>query len=124
MLPPRALTRSSFCSLSSVRRIFSNSTRVKMFRELDEAQNNGCNAHNSRNDCRSRKKLFSSNDNRDHYHHERIHDSQSELNRHRRGATGTTRRALFVAKPLFGVQLRDTQGIHSHTPPDASDTTD
>src|SRR6266404_2831538 len=40
-----------------------------------------------------------SNHNRDHYHHERIHDSQSELNRHRRGATGTTRRALFVAKP-------------------------
>jgi len=43
--------------------------------------------------------LFRSNDNRDDYHHKRIHDSESELKRHGRGAADTTRRALFAAKP-------------------------
>ena len=44
------------------------------------------NADEPHGDCRSRKKLLRSNDNRDGYHHERIHDSKREFNCHRRSA--------------------------------------
>ena len=48
------------------------------------------NANEPRDDCRSGEKFLRSNDNRDDYHHERIHGSKSELNRHGRGAADTT----------------------------------
>ena len=60
------------------------------------------NADEPRDDCGSRKKLFRSDDKRDDNHHERIHDSEGELNRHRRGAAGTTGRALLATKPKTG----------------------
>ncbi len=49
-----------------------------MFCEIDEAQNNGCNAHNSRNDFRPGQNLFRSDDNGNTNHHKRIHHSKSE----------------------------------------------
>jgi len=63
-----------------------------------DARNDGGNANETGRDLRSRKKPFRNNDNRDDNHHERIHDSQRELNYHRRGAADTTRRTFFAAK--------------------------
>ena len=62
-------------------------------------------ADEARDDGRSRKKFFRSNDNRDDDHHKGIHHSQNELNRHRRGAAETTCRALFAAKAKTGFVL-------------------
>jgi hypothetical protein len=70
-----------------------------------DARKDGGNANETGRDFRSRKKPFRSNDNRDDNHHERIHDSRSKLNRHRRGAADTTRRTLFAAKPKTGFVL-------------------
>ena len=57
------------------------------------------NANETDRDLRSWKKLFRSDENCDDDHHERIHDSESELNCHCRCATGTTLRTLFAANP-------------------------
>ncbi len=64
-----------------------------------DARKDGNKANEAGRDFRSWKKLFRSNENRDDYHYERIHDSKSELNCHRRGTAHTTRRTLFAAKP-------------------------
>ena len=63
-----------------------------------DTRNDGGEANDPRDDLRSPEKLFRSNDHRDDNHHERIHDSQSELNRHRRRAAETTDYTLFAAK--------------------------
>jgi hypothetical protein len=62
-------------------------------------------AHEPRDDFRSRKKFFRSNDKRDDNHHEGIHHSQNELDRHWRSAAETTGRTLFTAKPKTGFAL-------------------
>ena len=64
-----------------------------------DARNDGGKANKTNDDFRSRKKLFRSNENCNHYHRERIHDSKNKLNCYQRAAADTTRRTLFAAKP-------------------------
>ena len=65
-----------------------------------EARNDSRDANEPRDVLRSPEELFRGNDHRDNDHHERVHDSQSELNSHRRGAAETT------CNPLFAPQLK------------------
>lgn len=51
---------------------------MKMSRELDEAQNDGRNPHNSCNNFRPGQNLFCSDNNRDTSQYKRIHHSKSE----------------------------------------------
>ena len=63
-----------------------------------DARKGGAEANYPRDGLRSPENLFGSNDHRDNNHRERIHDSQSELDCHRRGAAETTDYTLFAAK--------------------------
>lgn len=61
-------------------------------------RSNGCDADESRNDFGSRQEFFRRYDAGDACHHERIHDSQSELNRHRRDAANAAGRTLLATE--------------------------
>ena len=67
-----------------------------------DARDDGREANDPRDDLRSPENLFRSNDHRDDNHHERIHNAQSELDRHRRRAAETTGHTLFAAKLKTG----------------------
>ena len=64
-----------------------------------DARDDSREANDPRDDLRSPEKLFRRNDHRDDNHHERIHYSQSELDRHWAGAAETTGYSLSAAKP-------------------------
>lgn len=63
-----------------------------------DARKDSREANDPRDHLRSPENLFRSNDHRDDNHHKRIHDSQSELDRHRGRATETAGYTLFAAK--------------------------
>lgn len=67
-----------FLQKSAVTISLSESTRAKMRRELGEAQNNGRDADNSRDDFRPGQNLFRSDDDGNTSHYKRIHHSKSE----------------------------------------------
>ena len=67
------------------------------------SRDDGGNADEPRDDCRSRKEFLCCNGHRDDYHQDGIHDSQDELNRHGRGAADATSHALLATKPEAGL---------------------